>query len=97
MVWVVLRQEAEQELLDAQIWYEKRSRGLGLEFIRTFEVTLAVIQRDPEIYPLVVDDVRHVRCKRFPYAVCYRFVNQTIRILAVVHLSREPSYWHERQ
>jgi plasmid stabilization system protein ParE len=96
MFWIVVRPEAELEIIEAKEWYEKRSIGLGLEFVRAFEATLSVIQRDPEMYAFLFDDVRHVRFKRFPYAVCYRVGNETIRVLAVTHLSRDPEYWRDR-
>jgi hypothetical protein len=33
---IVVRPEAEQELLDAQVWYESKALGLGFEFARGF-------------------------------------------------------------
>ena len=38
---VVLRPEAEQELLEAQAWYESKALGLGFEFIRGFVLSSA--------------------------------------------------------
>ena len=37
---VVLRPEAEQELLDAQVWYESKALGLGFEFGRAADVAV---------------------------------------------------------
>jgi hypothetical protein len=37
---VVFRPEAEEELLEAQAWYEARAAGLGLEFARAVDVAV---------------------------------------------------------
>jgi hypothetical protein len=38
---VVLRPEAEQELLEAQAWYESKALGLGFEFARAADAAVA--------------------------------------------------------
>ena len=38
---VVLRPEAEQELLEAQAWYESKALRLGFEFARAADVAVA--------------------------------------------------------
>lgn len=37
---VVLRPEAEHELLEAQIWYESKALGLGFEFARAADAAV---------------------------------------------------------
>ena len=39
---------------------------------------------------------RKARLKRFPYAVVYWLDGGTLRIIAIMHLHREPGYWHGR-
>ena len=39
---------------------------------------------------------RKVRVNSFPYAVVYWLDDDTLRILSVMHLQREPGYWHGR-
>lgn len=34
--------------------------------------------------------------RHFPYSVIYHVVDEQIRILAVAHHSRRPSYWQDR-
>ncbi len=39
------------------------------------------------------------RCRlleRFPYVVYYRFVRDTVRVLAVLHACRDPQTWVSR-
>ena len=50
---LLLEPEAELDLEGARIWYEERAKGLGAEFLRNVRATLAVIERQPELFPLV--------------------------------------------
>jgi hypothetical protein len=43
---VVVRPEAEQELLDAQAWYESKVQGLGFEFARAADAVTHLIHFD---------------------------------------------------
>jgi plasmid stabilization system protein ParE len=47
-VRLVVRDAAEQDISEAARWYEERSPGLGSEFLRAVDVTLAEIARMPE-------------------------------------------------
>jgi len=84
---------AERELNDAARYYERESPGLGADFIDEVERCTASITRHPIAGAIVHDDVRRRLVRRFPYALLYRTVSDTIRILAVMDLRRRPAYW----
>jgi len=42
---LILEPEAEAEIAEARDWYDQRNPGLGLEFVRGVDWTLAAIQR----------------------------------------------------
>ena len=48
---LILRPEAEADIEEAYRWYEQQSRGLGAEFLRAVDACLALITRQPELYP----------------------------------------------
>ncbi len=50
---LILRQEAEQDLVEAHAWYEERVPGLGAEFLAAVEQTLEYIQGNPDRFPLI--------------------------------------------
>ena len=50
---LLIKPEAELDLEDAYNWYEQKNRGLGSEFIRVVDASLANIQRNPLAYPLI--------------------------------------------
>jgi len=43
---VIVRPEAEREIQEAFEWYEERSEGLGLEFLRVADACLSIAQRE---------------------------------------------------
>lgn len=87
---VVFRSEAQQDLLDAQAWYEARATGLGMGFARAFEVALLAAVRQPERHPAVEGTTRRALLRRFPYALFYRVSGDEFLVLAVFHHRRAP-------
>ena len=69
---MIIRPEAEADLVAARAWYEKQREGLGAEFILCVEEALQRIGRMPEMYAVVHRDIRRVLTRRFPYAIYYR-------------------------
>jgi len=50
---LVVRSVAEEDIAAAALWYEARAAGLGADFLRAIDVTLAEIKRMPERFPVV--------------------------------------------
>lgn len=69
---IAFRPEALNELLEAKAWYERQAPGLGLEFARAVEASIASAVRTPEVYPLIEGDCRRALLRRFPYSVIFR-------------------------
>ncbi len=88
--------EARLELLQASDWYETRRKGLGLSFEN--EVIKAAVRaaKNPLRWPIHVDDIRSIRLNKFLYRLYYVVLGQSLRIIAVAHLSRSPDYWRSR-
>lgn len=92
-----LRRAARQEIAEAFRWYEARSPGLGYEFLRVVRAMLARIARDPELYPIVVEDIRKAPLHRFPYVAYYVVLPRGISVIAVLHGRRHPRRWQSRR
>lgn len=45
-----LSQEAEEDMLDAYVWYEQQKSGLGEEFLECLEKARQAILRNPFTY-----------------------------------------------
>src|SRR5207253_2189401 len=93
---IIVRPEAEHEIQEAFDWYEERSEGLGAEFLRAADACLSGVQRSPESYQVVHDEVHRALLRRFPYALFYLVREDTIIVLACFHVKRNPADWHRR-
>ena len=87
---------AEAEAREAAKWYEQRSQGLGRAFLELLERALKDITERPGQFPLVHRDIRRALLKRFPFGVFFRVRRNRIKILAVMHLARDPERWRRR-
>ena len=86
----------EAELFAAIDWYEARSTGLGADFAAEIYATVQRAASMPLAWPRIDGDVRRALANRFPYGVLYAPRNDSIYVLAVMHLSRRPTYWQNR-
>ena len=93
---IIVRDEAEQDILEASRWYEDRAMGLGLEFIRGVDTCLLQISRAPALGPVVFRDARMTLLRRFPYLVIYKVFEDYISVVAVMQGNRHPRRWKSR-
>ena len=88
--------EADDEFIAAVAYYEDCETGLGLDLSREVYDTIHNALYYPTLWPKVEDEVRRCLVHRFPYGVLYSIEPQSIFILAVMHLYRDPGYWKHR-
>lgn len=81
------------ELVD---FYERRVPALGLAFEHTAQEAVQTIQAAPDRHPLQNDGTRRLVMERFPFAIHYVELAETIWVLAFAHTSRKPGYWRRR-
>ena len=91
-----IRPEAEVDIEEAALWYEKQSKGLGHEFLDEVEKAYKTILENPSLYPLVHRDTHRALIHRFPFGIFYRIERGFIVIIAVMHGSRNPKRWQKR-
>ncbi len=87
---------AEAEFLDAIAYYNMQSEGLGYEFAAEVKRTIERIIQYPEAWFQLSKRTRRCRTNRFPYGVIYQIRSETLLIVAVMHLSRNPQAWKGR-
>jgi plasmid stabilization system protein ParE len=93
---LVVAPEAELDIAEAYVWYERRRIGLGEEFLTSVDASIVGIRRQPEIYPLIHETYRRSLVRRFPYAVFFEYAEPTVTVYSVFHTSRDPEKWRER-
>ena len=95
---IIISPPAEIDLIDIQDYYDDLVFGLGERFLLKFQEVLSLLERHPQIYPIIEDEIRRANMNTFPYTVFYsieEFRNE-VEILAVIHQSRNPIYWRTR-
>jgi hypothetical protein len=93
---VVLRPEAEDELLEAQAWYESKALGLGFEFARAADSAVASALRNPFGHFRIEEEFRRVLFRKFPYMLIYLPSPAELLVVSFFHQHREPRTWLER-
>lgn len=94
---VRLLEVAQKELNEAIAHYNGESPGLGDAFLLEAIAAIDRIQRFPEAWHPLGDEIRRCRLRRFPYGLIYSKDQDGILILAVAHTHREPGYWRDRK
>jgi plasmid stabilization system protein ParE len=95
---VILKPEAEKDLDEAIIWYEKQREGLGIDLLLHFEDALKLIQSNPFLYAKVLFHFRKTLMDKFPYAIYYAVneQNNIVDVYAVLITSRSPKIFKKR-
>ena len=81
------------DIRESSRWYNRKQRGLGLEFRTELRIAFRAVTRNPETFPFVESNVRRYVVRRFPFLVYYTVCQNEVRILRVIHTSRDPETW----
>lgn len=88
---------AEQDALDAAIWYEQRQPGLGEEFLDEVDRAVRALSESAMHHRIRFADVRRAPIRRFKfYGIYYIVRDEEIWILAIFHGRRHPRALRER-
>ena len=93
---IVFLAPAQSEFMDAISYYNIQSEGLGYEFAAEVRRTIERIIQYPKAWFKLSKRTHRCRTNRFPYGVIYQVRAETLLIVAVMHLSREPQTWKSR-
>ena len=93
---LIVRPEAETDMIDAYNWYEGKNKNLGEKFIAEVDSVFNKIISNPEIYMLAFQNTRRCLCQRFPYAIYFSIQKENIIVHAVLHQRQNPLMWQNR-
>jgi plasmid stabilization system protein ParE len=93
---LIVRPLAAEDIERAAHWYERQARGLGEEFLDVLGRRMADIEAAPERFPRVSARLRRAMLNRFPYAVFFTVIDDTIQVVACMHGRRHPARWLRR-
>ena len=98
---LIVLDEAEEELFEAQKWYETQRSGLGEEFRQAIDQAMERLLKSPLAASTITNlppslDARRVMVKRFPYSIVFINDDEDLWVVAFAHQHRRPGYWRER-
>ena len=93
---VIFLPAAQTEASEAQDWYEAEARGLGGTFRAELDNAVHRLTDNPLQFPLIFADIRRALLRRFPYALFFRIVDDTVFVMACFHSACDPRIWQHR-
>lgn len=93
---LIILPDAESDILDSALWYERQQAGLGARFKTELDWLLRRIADAPRQFPKIDNEVRRGLLRHFPYGIYFLEEPSAITVIAVLHLSRHPDTWRRR-
>lgn len=87
---LVIKDEALQEIRQAQLWYDVQRPGLGEQFRRDLRNSLSFVVKSAPGYAIRKDPYRAAVLERFPYIVWYAVEGPNIVVYRVRHAKQRP-------
>lgn len=96
MIGYRLLRPAEEEMIEASVFYQAAAPGLGAGFLDEVGRVVNVLREHPELGQLVGRGLRRALLHRFPFSLIYSVEVDAVLIVAVAHQRRQPDYWKGR-
>lgn len=93
---LVVSSEAELELFEAALRYERAREGLGRRFEARVTAAFGRLVENPLKFPEIAEGARRALVRDFPYGVYFTRDANALTVLAVLHLHRHPDTWRRR-
>ncbi len=88
MYKIIFKEDVSEEIAAAYEWYEKKSFGLGEEFLNSVEKTLSSLQKNPKYYSFIHRSKRKIVVKGYPYKIIYEIFIEEILIYGLKHFKQ---------
>ena len=90
--------EADWELSEGAIYYTREANAeVGLAFILEYERALALLCTHPHLGAAWRNNRRRFPLRKFPYSIIYYVRDEELRVIALAHHRRKPTYWTGRK
>ena len=96
---IELHPASQKELEEAFQWYEERSEGLGIRFLKAVNDKLNELSKYPDRYAKRMRGFREISINIFPYILIYEFLpkEKVVFISYVFHTNRNPKLKYRRK
>ncbi len=95
---IKIDEDAVKDIGEISDWYNKRSPNLGSKFKKSLKIQINTLKLNVYSSSLRYNKVRCLVMKKFPFLIHYKIdeINNTVVVFAVIHTSRNPDVWNER-
>lgn len=93
---ITFHEDAEAELAEAVLYYDRRATGLRSRFLEEVRAASERVAAYPEAAPLTHYGARAKTLASFPYSLMYYAEPAEVFIVAVAQQNRRVAYWSDR-
>ena len=96
---IVIDPTASLDIVESIEWYNKARSGLGIKFYKQVQAVFKTIRKNPLAFAIRYKSSHTATVKKFPFMMHY-FVDaekSTVVVTSVLHTSRDPKMWVERE
>ena len=87
---LIIRDEAELEIIEAVKYYESKQIGLGKRFLSHLKIYLKRIQTYPEHFYIKRNPYREAVLKKFPYLIIFELSENKVIVFSVFNTYQNP-------
>lgn len=88
---------AYNEMEESKDYYNLQKDNFGLDFKSDVFKAIKNIASNPNLYPIISNNIRRCLLHRFPFSIFYSIVENRVVILSIAHQHRKPNHWKEIQ
>ena len=96
MFTVKILKIAQEDIQTIADYYSDISNFLTERFLQELKFNLESLKSFPKSHQIKYKQIRVSFVKGFPYGIYYKIYDKEIRVIAVVHTSRNPTVWKGR-
>lgn len=87
---------ARRDLVDGYRFYEAQVEGIGAYFLNSLYSDIETLSVNAGVHSRHFGRYHRLLARRFPFAVYYRVVNETVLVYAVLDCRRKPAWIRSR-
>ena len=93
MKWTLsVHPEVKDDIKEAVDYYASIDTDLAERFVDETQSSSDFVSQYPNAGQILHTKYRRVVLRDYPYMVCYRVIGNLVRVLAIVHCSRDPMW-----
>jgi hypothetical protein len=83
---------ARKDLLEGYYFYENQSAGIGTYFLESLYSDIGSLVDHGGVHPVYFVEYHRLLSAKFPFAIYYKVMEDTVLVFAVLDCRREPAW-----